>query len=103
MLDGAALHAMPGQAVGVLDVRGDVACGQLADDAGVGLGLDPVRVSGANGAAGAVVDVDVAVVAPVDHALTRGDRHRPVDGVRSSAPFARRQARAASLSAARTS
>ena len=50
VLDGAALHPVPGQAVGVLDVLGDVAGRQLTDDAGVGVDDDQVAVGGADGA-----------------------------------------------------
>jgi hypothetical protein len=41
LLDGPALHAVPGQRVGVLDVLGDIAGGQLADEVRVGLDHDP--------------------------------------------------------------
>ena len=43
VLDGAALHPVPGEAVGVLDVLGDVGSGQLADGAGVGFDDDAGR------------------------------------------------------------
>jgi len=69
VLDGAALHAVPGQAVGVRDMLSGVAGWQFADGAGVGVDDDPVRMGGADGSAGAVVDVDDAVVAPADDAI----------------------------------
>jgi len=81
VLDGAARHAVAGQAVGVLDVLGNVAGRKVTDGAGVGLDDDAVLEGGAHGAAGAVVDVDVDVVAPADDAVAGGERHRPVDDV----------------------
>jgi hypothetical protein len=71
-LDRRALAAVPGQRVGVLEMLGDVVDRQLAHLAGVGLDGDRpcVEVDRADGAAGAVVDVERAVVAPRDHPVT---------------------------------
>jgi hypothetical protein len=73
LLDGceaaACVHSMPGQAVGVLEVLRDIAGGQLADRAGVGLDDHAVRMCRADGSAGAVVNIDAEVVSPAD--LTR--------------------------------
>ena len=77
-LDGRALHAVPGQRVGVLDVLGHILGGQLADEVGVGLDRDAIGVHVAHGAAHAVVDVDAALVAPQDHPITDRDAHRTV-------------------------
>ena len=70
-LDGRALAAVSGQRVGVLEVLGDIVDRQLAQLAVVGLDRhrQPVEVDGSHGAAGAVVDVALAVVATRDHAV----------------------------------
>jgi hypothetical protein len=78
VLDGPALHPVAGQAVGVLDVLGDVAGRELAHGARVGIDHDPVIEGRADGRAGAVVNVDLAVVAAADDALTDGDDDGPV-------------------------
>ena len=63
MLDCASLHAVSRQRVGELDVLLDVVGGKLTDDPGVGADRDGVFVDGEHGAARAVVDVKLAVVA----------------------------------------
>ena len=66
VLDGPALHAVPGQAVGVLDVLGDVGGGQRPQRPGVGLDQQALRARLEHRAARAVVDVGEAVVAAVE-------------------------------------
>jgi hypothetical protein len=70
-----ALTAVPGQRTGVLEMLGDVVGRQPANLAGVGLDGHRLRaeVDRADGAASAVVDVKLMVVAPRDHPVT--DRH----------------------------
>jgi hypothetical protein len=74
VLDGAALHPVPGQTVGVLDMLGDIGSGQLARRARVGRDHHPIAQRRAHAAAGAVIDVGEAIVAPTDDAVA--DRHR---------------------------
>jgi hypothetical protein len=64
--DGSALHAVAGQAVGVLDVLADIGGGQRAQRASVALEQEALPARLEHRAAGAVVDVGEAVVAPTD-------------------------------------
>jgi hypothetical protein len=74
-LDGGALAAVYGQRVGVLEMLGHIAGRQLAQPAVIGMDRhpQPVGVDGAHGAAGAAVDVVVAVVATRDDAVAHRD------------------------------
>jgi hypothetical protein len=100
VLDGAALHAVPGQAVGVLDVLGDIRGGQRPQRAGVGFDQQALLARLEHCAARAVVDVGEAVVASADDPVADRHRDRPVvdvdaepalrSGVRASGGIKRR-------------
>lgn len=78
LLDAGALHAVAGQGVGVLDVFGDVPRRQLAYKLRVGVDHDPPLIDVAYGTAGAVIDVEVALVVATDHPVPDRHCHRPV-------------------------
>jgi hypothetical protein len=73
-LNGAALHPVAGEAVGVLDMVGHVPGRELAHDPAVGLQHHPSRVDVADGPARPVIDADRSVVVAADDPIT--DRHR---------------------------
>jgi hypothetical protein len=101
VLDGAALHAVAGKAVGMLDVLGDVGGGQRAQRPGIGLDQQAYSRVSRNGGAGAVVDFGKAVVAPAEDPIADRDGHRAVvDVLAELAERARTCSRAAALSAA---
>ena len=78
MLDGGTLHPVAGEAVGELDVLGDVFVGELPHDAGVGLQDESARMGRSNSPPGAVVHVDSQVVVAANDAVSRGNGQRPV-------------------------
>ena len=62
---------------------GDVLGGQLAHESGVSLDHDAIVVQVTDGAARAVVDVDLGVVAPADHSVAGRQLPGPVRVLRA--------------------